>query len=466
MAAFGTFVTALFFYPGYLDGDSTWQYEQAIRGEFNDKDPAIMAWVWSYLNRAIEGSGGLFLLSTLCFWTGLAVIVRRFVRGRLGFFVATCLVGFFVPNFAMLSQVQKDVGMVATLLLGYGALLVADRMRSSVALIVAFVSLWYALSVRHNSLLAVPPFVIWMGFLVVRDYLPKRFQQHFESAGSKLAVGVLILGFMIFTSNLSNNLILGDYPPRYKIWQYETLASYDLVGIAVRSGNNYIPRGHFYPARPMEMSELHKLYHPQTLLYLYWGGQQERYGGGPKERRLPVIADQAMLDILKAAWIKAVTSEPSAYFAHRRDLFLAHLGIIAGSPFRTVQFVVWVNYQGRRVFLYPYKGPMVFETARNKWLTGQIANTAQTLLFRPWPYLVLSIAVLAAAWRRRHIHLMHLVLLGASSFLYTLPFFVIGVSAEFRYLWWAVLVAIVQLVIFISAWPGRTIEAPALRSRE
>jgi len=452
MAILGTAVTALFFYPGYLDGDATWQYQQAVKGVFNDKDPAIMAWVWGYLNRVIEGSGALFLLTTLCFWTGLAAIVRSFVRGRLSFFIITCLVGFFVPNFAMLSQIQKDVGMVATLLLGYGALLVADRRHSWVAIAIAFVSLWYALSVRHNSLFAVPPFVLWMGFLLARDHLPKRFHPYFKSFASRSGLGVLILGVMFVTSNLSDNLILGASPPRYKIWMYETLLANDLIGIAVRSGNNYIPRGHFYPKKPLEIDELKELYHPQSLLFLYWGGVQERYGSGPKKRRLPMLADQAKLDVLKAAWIKAVVSEPRAYFAHRRDLFLAHLGILAGSPFRTVQFTVWVNYQGRKVLFYPYKGPMVFETTHNKWLTNQIANVAPTMLFRPWPYLALSAIVLMLAWRLRHAYLLHIALLGTSSFLYTLPYAVIGVSAEFRYLWWPVLVAIIQWVIFISAF--------------
>jgi hypothetical protein len=106
---------------------------------------------------------------------------------------------------------------------------------------------------------------------------------------------------------------------------------------------------------------------------------------------------------------------------------------------------------------------MVFDTARNKWITGQIAKLAPTLLFRPWPYLAVSIVVLVLAWRQRHAYLNHIVLLGSSSFLYTLPYAVIGVSAEFRYLWWPVVATILQLVIFISALPWKFHEAPADR---
>jgi hypothetical protein len=470
MALLGTAVTALFFYPGYLDGDSTWQYQQAVSGAFNDKDPPIMAWVWGYLDGVIAGSGALFLLTTLFFWSGLAIIVRSFIHGRVNFFVMTCLIGFFVPNFAMLSQIQKEVGMVATLLLGFGALLISDRKHSRIALVFAFASLWYALSVRHNSLLAVIPFAIWMGFLLARDHLPDRLRRQFSTPVRKSGLGVLIFVVMVATSNLSNNLILGDYPPRYKIWLYETLFAFDLAGIAVRSGNNYIPRGHFYPARPLEMAELQDLYHPQTVLFLYWGGPQERYGSGPKKRRLPVMADQRKLDVLRAAWFKGIISEPSAYLSHRGELFSAHLGVLAESPYRTVQFIVWVNYQGRKMFFYPYKEPTVFETVHNKWLIGQLANLARTMLFRPWPYLALSAVVLVMAWRQRHAYRLYIALLGASSLMYVLPYAVIGVSAEFRHLWWSVLVAILQLLIFVAGLPTRSREkspaAHAVRSSE
>ncbi len=459
VAIFGTVVTAVFFYPGYLDGDSTWQYRQVVRGVFNDKDPVIMAWIWGFLNRVIEGSGGLFLVTVLCFWTGLALVVRHFTRGTLAFVIIACLVGFFVPNFAMLSQIQKDVGMVATLLLGYGTLLVADRNRSLPALCVALLSLWYALSVRHNSVLAAAPLVLWSGSLLARDHLPARIRNYLTTGLRKAGIGVIVLLAMIATASLANAVLLGDKSPRYKIWLYETLLAYDLTGIAVRSGRNFVPRGHFYPARPLELADLQRLYHPHTVLFLYWGGPQERYGTGPKERRVPMIGDPRMLVDLRNAWFTAVIREPRAYLAHRWELFLAHLGVLDETPYRKVQFVVWVNNNGKRVLFYPYRGPLVFELPHNQWLTKQIAKLIPSVLFRPWPYLLLSILCLLVAWRGR-LHVGQVALLGASSFLYTLPYAVIGVSSEFRYLWWSVVVSLLQLVIIADGIQRRSFVDP------
>jgi hypothetical protein len=454
-AMFGTLITAVSFYPGYLDGDSTWQYRQVLSGVFNDKDPVIMAWAWSYLHRVIPGSGGLFLVTTACFWTGLAMIVRSFTRSTLSFLFVVFFIGFFVPNFAMLSQIQKDVGMVVTLLLGYGALLVADRKGSFTVLCVALLSLWYALAVRHNSVLAAAPFVVWSGYLLARDHLPVGVRKNLTTGLRKSGVGVLVLLAMMATSSLANIALLGDTPPRYKIWLYETLFAYDLAGVAVRSGRNYLPRGHFYPARPLELADLERLYHPHTVLFLYWGGPQERFGASPKERRLPMIADARLLAHLRNAWITAIVREPRAYLAHRSELFLAHLGVLEDTPYRKVQFVVWVNSNGKRVLFYPYRGPMVFDLPHNQWLTATIAKLVPTALFRPWPYLALSVVCLFFAWRWRF-HVGHVALLGASSFLYTLPYAVIGVSSEFRYLWWSVVVSLLQLLIVANGVQQRS----------
>ena len=62
LASIATLVTMACFYPGYLNGDSNWQYAQGLSGEYDDMHPVVMSWLWSKLDRVVEGSGGLFLL--------------------------------------------------------------------------------------------------------------------------------------------------------------------------------------------------------------------------------------------------------------------------------------------------------------------------------------------------------------------------------------------------------------------
>ena len=179
--------TAFFFYPGYLNPDSNWQYQQQLTGEYWDIHPVIMPWVWSYLDRVVEGPGGLFLLTALLYWTGLALSVRCFTRSVAGSLIATALIGFFPAIFAMLSQVHKDTGMTAGLIFGFALLLTADRRHSLAALLVAVPGLWYAFAIRHNGAAAVLPFSLWMGFLLVRDHLPRSLRLRLASPVWKTA---------------------------------------------------------------------------------------------------------------------------------------------------------------------------------------------------------------------------------------------------------------------------------------
>jgi hypothetical protein len=98
---------------------------------------------------------------------------------------------------------------------------------------------------------------------------------------------------------------------------------------------------------------------------------------------------------------------------------------------------------------------MVFDLPHNQWLTATIAKLVPTALFRPWPYLALSVVCLFFAWRWRF-HVGQVALLGASSFVYTLPYAVIGVSSEFRYLWWSVVVSLLQLLIVANGVQQRS----------
>jgi len=96
---------------------------------------------------------------------------------------------------------------------------------------------------------------------------------------------------------------------------------------------------------------------------------------------------------------------------------------------------------------YSYVGPTVFGQPQNRFVTDLGERLSQTLLFRPWVYLVAIALWTLVAWRRQHPNRVFVYVLTTSALLYTLPFAVVGVSADFRYLWWPVLVSLVQPVV-------------------
>lgn len=444
MAAAGSALTAAFFYPGYLNGDSHSQYLQGQAGEYHDMHPVIMAWLWRYLDRVIEGSGGLFLFNTTLFWIGLAMVTRAFTTRKSLFLVGTLLIGISPVVFSMLSTTQKDLGMVMGLVLGYGLLLRGDRSRRLWPLLLAFVPLWYAVAVRHNGASAVVPLAAWMVFLLGRDHLPrsKRFLTHpLIAVVLGTLVGVVLLG----TATLASRAILGEKGVHVSYQQF--LAVHDLIGISVRSHRNHFPRGLYFEA-PLTLGEINAYYHPETVMFAFWGPAGLR--------RLYLIVDRpTVVQALMRAWAEAIRREPVKYLKSRASMFRGQLGFGEKAPFRRIEFEVWRDAD-EQVYAWVYKGPNVFKMPHNRWLIDFYTNAgAQTLLesgilFRPWPYFLVSGLSVLIAWRTRSAYLFHIALLGASSIAYVLPHIAISFSAELRYMWWPILVAHIQPVMLFD----------------
>jgi hypothetical protein len=458
-AAAGTVLTAAFFYPGYFNGDSYWQYQQGLSGVYDDLHPVIMSWLWTRLDRVVEGPGGLFLVTTALFWTGLAMFARAFTRRRAGFLVAVFAVGLSPPVFSMLSQIHKDVGMVTGLLLGYALLLRADRSRSWRPLVLALPALWYAVAVRHNGVTAVVPFTIWSSFLLVRDRLSDGMRSRLASPLATIALGIAMAAAMVGLATFASRAILGEKgvhtPP------LQMLFAYDLIGISVRSGQDYLPTG-LYHDPPRDRDELRRIYDPRTAYFVYWGRG--------KARRLQIVTSPDVTDALASAWREAIREQPWSYAEHRTWLFLAHLGIPRNTPFRKLEFLgTGESYVGFN----PYRGLTVFATPHNRWLVGAyeaaggftFSSTPGRLwaedtgfLFRPWPYLLLSLLCVLAAWRTRSANRFQIALLGASSLAYVLPHLVIGISSELRYMWWPILVSLLQPIMLADGLARRAVE--------
>jgi hypothetical protein len=438
----GTLTTAAFFYPGFLSGDSNWQYLQAVSGVYDDWHPVLTAFLWRQLDRVIPGSGGLFLLTALAFWLGLSLAVRSFHRSAASYLAPVVFIGaLYTPVTAMLSQVGKDAAMGAALLLGYALLQRGERRASLGMLLLAALALWVATGLRYNAPAAVLPLAIWLGWLIARDHAPPGWRRRLAPAPRRIALGLALFALLFGSSRAASEWILGERGTRHAI--HQLLFAYDIVGVSVRSGESHLPSFYWESdnpfaegGRPYTLEELEALYDPQTNIWLHWGEEPER--------RLALFeeADGEALDALASAWLGAIASEPLAYLRHRGELFLAMLGLLPDSPIHGVHFNVEEHYA--------YRGPRVFDLPHSRWLVGELRSERGSLVFRPWLYLALSLVWMLAAWRSRSAHRGPVWILGASSLCYTLPYLVVGVAADYRYLWWPVLVALLQAVILFD----------------
>ena len=440
LTSIGTLVTAACFYPGYLDGDSNWQYAQGVSGEYVDMHPVVMSWLLGRLDRIIEGAGGFFVLMSIGFWASLGLTLRAFTSSLRGFVIAAVVIGTSIPVFSMVGQIQKDLGMVVGLLGAFGLLVEADRRRSLASLLCTLPLLWYALAVRHNGVTAALPFALWFGWLLARDHLPPLLARRLAAPWRRLVVGVLVLATLFSMSLLATRTILGERGQRFHIEQM--IMAYDMVGISVRTGRSVVS-DIYYPGQPLTMQELRAMYRADTSFYLFWGQ--------PGLRKVPLTRAPQVVDMIQAAWLRAIRAEPAAYAAHRASLFLAQLGI--GSDLTDPHRSRIGLPQGRS---FDYRGPTVFEWPHARALISFFDWSGPTLFFRAWPYLIIGAVGVAMAWLRPNRHRLEITLLATSSAIYVAPLLFVGAASEFRYMWWSILAAMLQLVLALD---GRTADA-------
>jgi hypothetical protein len=430
-ALVGVIVTVASFYPGYMSTDSLAQFSDARTGTYDSGHPAIMSAVWSVLNRIVPGPLGMLLLHNLVFWVSLSLVVYL---ARIGSAAAGALIlaiGLFPPNFIMLAQIWKDVGMGATLLSAYALLLLADRKQSRTLVIAGLGSLFYPLAVRYNGALAVLPLAIWGGCIATRVFSGGIRKSLIGGVGLGVAAFLLLL-IMSVTTNRTLTGGRATYP-------IQTILSHDLAGISVRSDAFLMPRYVVSEVPTMNLEVLKTTYSPH-LDSIFW-----RRDSLPT---FPWVDDEERFSQLLFAWTSTVPTHLPQYFAHRWDVFRSQMSI--GTP--RVCYPYALGIQENEWGLTVLRSPL------NLKVMEIINSLEHGLLFRGWFYLILVLAVpfiLAAVFRATAIQT---IVLGLSGAMYALGYLFVGQGCEFRFMWWPVLVTVLlPIVAFCKA--GRDLDS-------
>jgi hypothetical protein len=163
--------------------------------------------------------------------------------------------------------------------------------------------------------------------------------------------------------------------------------------------------------------------------------------------------------------LDGIRDYPFAWLAHHRRQASALLGVHDPSWPREL---IYVDDE----FQYRDNPPVVRNvSALHKALMRGAARLCQTPLLAGWPYLIVGLLALPAAWRRRRelAGLCALVLL-TSAWLYLLPLIVL-VPAELRYLGWSIVACVMAaaLVVLVPRTfqngPARLPDSPEGTSR-
>jgi hypothetical protein len=190
---------------------------------------------------------------------------------------------------------------------------------------------------------------------------------------------------------------------------------------------------------PFSVEEVRELYDPRSNFDLHW---PLRDGS----RRLPLFHTQEDVDTLRAAWWSAVVAHPGTYAKHRAVLFLSQLGMLPDTPLYGVHFNVEEDYW--------YRGPQVFGMPHNAWVVDVLWEERGSVIFHPWLYVLLTIGAVAFAFRTRSRHRLPILMMGVSALAYFAPYLLIGVAADYRYVWWPVLAGLMSVLMVFDGLGG------------
>jgi hypothetical protein len=408
IAAAGAVLTLVAFWPGVVSVDSIWQYEQAYSGIYWDHHPPLMAWLWAQIMYVVPGTAGMLLLHVTLMWGGLLFFADGASRRGFRHAWAIVAIGFLPPIVGIEGAIWKDVGMVASLLFGTAVVYRASaavRGIGRIAAAIAFVPLAYGTIVRANAPAASLPLLVYWAWQANR-----RLKLAPAIATAVVALSMIYVAQWVFDTQYL-------HARRSHYTQY--LQAFDLAAIACAGGDATIPPSffrHATAARP-----LCDMFDPIQLdsLFVPWGAPLE------------ATTDGRQLDELAREWRRAIFANPRLYLAHRLDVFETTMGI--GLP------------AARRLLWFPHSVPnrygLSFTPNAATHAVGAGVALASTLhLYDGLPWLALA-AVLGclSGWRcRRGEDATAELALSISALAYTLPYFIVGVAPDFRYLYWTV----------------------------
>ena len=153
--AIAVFALAVFtLYPGFYTFDSAYQLYQARTGEYHGLQPPTMTLAWAGLLGLGLPPGSLLVVHLAALCAGAALIGLSLPRP---WGLIAPLVLLWPPFLALFGHLLIDVGLAASLLLATGWIAWTRATGRGALGWWAAIPLAYAVGVRHNALLAVPP---------------------------------------------------------------------------------------------------------------------------------------------------------------------------------------------------------------------------------------------------------------------------------------------------------------------
>lgn len=425
----GFAVTLFVFWPGIVNYDAGWIYEDIKHGRaFGDWQSPVMGGLWRLLIDLFPGPDPLplFLVSAVTYWLAYGVLALVLSRRSKALGVIVPILGLCPPASLFVGILWRDVFMANAWLLAAVLVLAAADARSSVriaAQCAALALVSFGILLRPNAALAAPilvSYIIWPS--VAR---PLRI--------AALYVPVVAMSFLLI------QLVFYGWLGAARQHVHQAIFVFDLAGITALTGQNQFP----VSWTADEERRLRDECYDPSQWDGYWRLKPCPFVMQTLERDKLFGSSQ-----LTHSWLAAIAEHPIAYLRHRAQHFFALLTVGA----RTMTIDAWwvVN-------------PPPYPSDRLRPVLVLNDALKSTPLFSLWPWFALSILLLLPAWRTRQTALGNFAWsLSATATAYTLAFAIIGVASDFRY---GFLLVLADVASGAALWAGYARRAPAEQVR-
>lgn len=411
LVALGFALTLRVFWPGVMTHDAAYVYDSIKTDRLGDWQSPVMVLLWGLVDPLAPGPAGMFLLMASSYWLAFGLLAVTLAR-RSALALALPVLALLPPAFAFTGVIWRDMLFADVWLLAAAlAFAGADRTRAvRVPLqVIALGLIALGVLLRPNAVVAAPllaAYALWPSRFAWRRTLAL-----YVPAALAFAVIVPLTYYGILNVERQNPL--------------HSVLVFDLGGITHFTQANQFP----VEWTPEETELLSRRCHEPQHWDAYWHLEPCRFVMERLER-----AQLFGSPILTSAWKRAIAAHPIAYLKHRLVFTWTFL---AGA-----KSAAWLNDMSE-----PSK-PAFPGNAYFMALKTVHDALEPTILFRAGLWLLLCCALCVMGWRRRETAAGALVLgVCGSAAVYVMTFAAVGVAADFRYAYWAVLATLAGGVI-------------------
>jgi hypothetical protein len=393
-------------WPGMMTYDTFYAIQESRTGITTMLWPPMHAYLFWLGDRLGVGPGGVLVLQVFLLFFGAALslnlLVRRFWWALAGL-AAFTLSFVYIPELMGTVIVQwRDVTTTSFAVAGVAFWLLAARQGSTLALVLAAVSIGLSLSLRYNAValfMLILPLMAWSPFL--GGLLTSRTR----------GTAVMTLVFACGLALASLHVRLPDLKSMPSPHNFAGTQQFDLFGISACADTNYLPPS-FTGGWPITPKQIREVYDPRHLNYAFRPNP-----GAPAIKQYDAAEDAPRV------WPAVVAHEIPCYLAHRTAVMVEQMGLARDDVFQPGYFAVGENPYGLKA-----AHPMLMHRTY-----AYVSVREKELWRRPALVFLLAPIALALVWRRSRTRLVFAALL-AGAYGYVGLLFVAAPAADFRYI--------------------------------